>query len=263
MRKALRALCFCLLLLAAATPGTRAGAETRVLRVGTFLDNAPWQYRDGDRIVGFEADMVERIGHELGARIEWVVMPFADLFEAVERGRVDLVACSITITPERRKRFDFTQAYYDSAQGVVVLKAGPIRRIEDLGARPVAVTPGTSNEAWLRENGPRLGLGPLVPAQGVSAVLDLLTAGKVSAYFGDLPTLLHELLHRSDLAVIERIDTGDHYAMMFAKGAPLTVPVDDAITQMKQDGTMARIHTRWFGMAPDRHSSTVQVRSRG
>ncbi len=51
----------------------------------------------------------------------------------------------------------------------------------------------------------------------------------------------------------------ERYAIALAKDSPLTAKVDAAITRMKQDGTLARIHKRWFGMAPDKESATTKV----
>ncbi len=240
-----------------------AHAQLAVLRVGTFLDNRPWAFRDrGGQIVGFEVDMVARIARDLGMKPEFVSMPFKDLLPGLEAGRVDIVACSVTITPERRRAVDFTQPYYDSAEGVVVLKGAGIRNLAALRGRTVAVTPGTTNETWLRQNGSRYGFAGTIEVNGVDEALDDLSRGVADAYFGDLPTLLYALLNRPELAVIARTETGDRYGMALARGSALTERVDQAIRVMKEDGSLEAIHERWFGQPPDPNSSTVRVMPR-
>ncbi|MBS7538586.1 ABC transporter substrate-binding protein [Ancylobacter lacus] len=262
MRRAVAGVLACLWLV---LPGLAipAHAQQAVLRVGTFLDNQPWAFRDrGGEVVGFEADMIRRIARDLGMTPQFVAKPFKALLPGLAAGEFDIVACSVTITAARQRDFDFTQPYYDSAEGVAVLKTAGIHSLMGLRGRVVAVTPGTTNEAWLRQNASRYGFAGTVEANGVADALDDLSRGVADAYFGDLPALLYALLKRPELAVIARTETGDRYGMVLAKGSPLTGPVDRTIGLMKEDGTLEAIHERWFGQPPDPASSTRRVMPR-
>jgi polar amino acid transport system substrate-binding protein len=59
--------------------------------------------------------------------------------------------------------------------------------------------------------------------------------------------------------VVERIKTSDRYGIMMQKGSPNLQRVNDAITAMKEDGTLAAIHKKWLGVDPDPGTSTVTV----
>ena len=61
------------------------------------------------------------------------------------------------------------------------------------------------------------------------------------------------------LKVVETIPTGDKYGLMMAKGSPLVEEVNAKVTEMKEDGTMAKIYEKWLGSAPKEGSATVTV----
>jgi len=252
-----------LALLALSAVGGARAESAGTLRVGTYLDNKPWQFRDVDgRIVGFEVDMVDYIASHLGVRVEVAQMPFRELFGALEQNHIDIAMSSISVTSERRARFDFTQPYFDTTQAVVVLKTSRIRNLAGLAGKTVSVIPGTTSDLWVEVNKGRYRIGRVVPAVGLDEGLDNISSGKADAHIGDLPALLYRLLKRTDLAVVTRLPTDERYALMLSKGSPLTAKVDGLVSQMKQDGTLARIHEKWFGIPPESTSSVVRVTPR-
>lgn len=229
-----------------------------VLRVGIFPENRPWEFRSaGGALTGFDIELIQVIASRLGMTLTFVEMPFRQLFEDLKAGTIDVAICSITITPERQEQFDFTQAYYRTSQGIVVMRGAGIRSVRDLKGRRVSVVAGTTNEQWLSQNGPQYGFGPIVHAETIDEGLAQLASREADAYFGDLPSLLHKLLQRTDLAVIARLPTEDYYAVMLAKNSVLTGKLDGAITALKKDDTLADIHRKWFGSPPEPGSPTV------
>lgn len=256
--------CAALLAFAFIVPmGARAAtsvAAPQVIKAGTFAENRPWVFRGADgRLTGFDVDLARAVATQLGAGIDFEVMAFRDLFPALTAGRIDLALCSITITPERLKAFDFTQPYYETSQGVVVLKGSHFRSLADLGGRRVSTAAGTTNEDWLRANSARYALGAIVPVEGLEEGLALLQNQGADAYFGDLPALLYSLLERPDLAVVERLKADERYAIALPHGSALTQRVDGALAALKEDGTLAAIHRRWFGAAPPAGSPVMTV----
>jgi polar amino acid transport system substrate-binding protein len=57
---------------------------------------------------------------------------------------------------------------------------------------------------------------------------------------------------------VERIPTGEQYSMMFAKNSPLAEKVNAEITKLKEDGTLAKLHEKWFGAKADASSTTIK-----
>jgi len=245
------ALAIALPMSALALASAAAAAAPLVLKAGTFADNRPWAFRGADgRLTGFDVDLARAVATRLGTGIDFQTMPFRDLFPALAAGQIDIALCSITVTPERIKAFDFTQPYYETSQGVVVLKGSRFRSLSDLSGRRVSTAAGTTNEDWLHANSARYGLGAIVPVEGLDQGLALLQTHGADAYFGDLPALLYSLLERPDLAVVERLKVDERYAIALPHGSALTQRVDAALAALKADGTLATIHRRWFGAAP-------------
>ena len=77
-----------------------------------------------------------------------------------------------------------------------------------------------------------------------------LQAGRIDGYISDIPALLYYVKDKPQFKVVERIKTTEQYSVMFAKDAPLAAKVNDVITKMKKDGTLAG-STR-SGSAPSR-----------
>ena len=258
LRLVLPAVCWAL---ACLVPMTAVAQD--VLRVGTYPNNKPWEFHDPTgQLVGFDVDMAEAIGKRLNMKLDFKPMPFRDLFSALADGRIDVAINSITITIERAGRFDFSQPYYRTSQGIVVMKGTDIRGLNDLIGKRVAAEAGSTNEQWLTANRGRYSFGPTVPSEGMDQALVLLKAGKVDAYFGDLPALLYQLLKRPDLAVIARLPTEDSYGLLLARASPLTARVDEALSAIKKDGTLAKIHEKWFGSQPEPGSPVTTVLKR-
>lgn len=249
-----------LLLVALGSARAQAVPEPRTtLRIGTFADNRPWEFHEDGHLSGFDIDLMKVLAARLDTGVEFVEMPFAQLFTALAEGRIDAAICSITITAERRRHFDFTQPYYQTSQGVAAMKHARLRTLEDLVGKRVGTEAGSTNEQWLAENRARYGFGPTVPSEGLDAAVRQLRAGEIDAYFGDLPALLHKLLRQPDLAVMIRLPTDDQYAIALPLDSPLTARIDAALAELKRDGTLAAIHQRWFGMKPEPDSPVTTV----
>ena len=90
------------------------------------------------------------------------------------------------------------------------------------------------------------------------AMLDL-QAGRIDGYISDIPALLYYSKDKPQFKVVERIKTTEQYSVMFAKDAPLAAKVNDVITELKKDGTLAKIHETWFGTKPDEGLATSTV----
>lgn len=231
------------------------------LTVGLSYDTPPWGFIDesGD-LVGFEIDLVKAIAESLEVELEFTDIPFIDLFPAVASGRIDVAAASITITDERMERVDFSQPYYDSDQSLTAKANGKIKTLEDLADNAIGVDGGTTGEAWLEDHQEQYKVGEIVRYEGnTKSAMDDIAAGRLDGYIMDIPVGLYYSKARPELDVIQRIRTGEQYGMMFAKGNPLRDQFSEVITELKQDGTLAEIHEKWFGKAPDAETSTVVV----
>ena len=86
-----------------------------------------------------------------------------------------------------------------------------------------------------------------------------LQSGRLHGYISDIPALEYFIKGKQHFKVIERIETGERYSMMFAKSNALVQEANDVISALKQEGLIAQLHQHWFGSEPALTSSTVQI----
>jgi polar amino acid transport system substrate-binding protein len=236
---------------------TATHADT--LTVGAYPANPPWEFKnERDEFEGFEVDMIREIADRLDMELEISDMGFQALFAATSSGRIDLAISTITITNERLENQAFTQGYYDADLSLVT-RQGRLEGLDEMRDQPVGAIAASTGERWVNANTEEYGFGELrtYPTQQ-GLLLDVL-AGRIAGAIGDVTGFVFAAQEMPDLHIAEIIATGDRYGMMLPKGSELLEPINDAISEMKEDGTMAEIYERWLGQPPAEGSSTVTV----
>ncbi|MEO1104399.1 MAG: transporter substrate-binding domain-containing protein, partial [Pseudomonadota bacterium] len=109
------------------------------------------------------------------------------------------------------------------------------------------------------EHGEKYELGEMRGYDAYQQMLLDAQAGRVAAVITDLPGMLFAFTKMDGMKAGETIPTGDQYAIMLGKGSELTPKVSEAITALKEDGTLAKIHEKHFGTVPGPLTSTVKV----
>jgi polar amino acid transport system substrate-binding protein len=245
-------------LFAAALGVSKASAAE--LNVGANVGNVPWEFQDAaGKNTGFEIDLMTEVAKRLGMDVKFTNIPFAGLFAAVQSGQIDAAVSSITITKKRLESVSFAQPYYDSDQSLTVKADSGITNLAGMEGKIVGVDTGSTGDIWVTEHLAETKIGTVNKYEGLqSAMLDL-QAGRIDGYISDIPALLYYVKDKPQFKVVERIKTTEQYSVMFAKDAPLAGKVNDVITEMKKDGTLAGIHEKWFGTKPDEGLATSTV----
>ena len=81
-----------------------------------------WEYKEGNDIVGIDADISKAICDKLGYELKIEDMSFETILASVNSGKADFGAAGMTVTPEREESVDFTDTYADATQVVIVRK---------------------------------------------------------------------------------------------------------------------------------------------
>jgi polar amino acid transport system substrate-binding protein len=234
-----------------------AFADT-VLNVGAYPTNPPFETKMPDgTFQGFEVDVVNEAAKRAGMTTSIADYGFQALFAALASKRIDVAISTITITPDRLKSVSFTQPYYDSDMGVATKTGDPLKGVADLKGKSVGYLSGSTGETWIKNNQAVIGFGE---TKGYKAQLDLLldlVAGRLDAVVSDIPGMLFAFRTMKGLEVKATIKTGEQYGLMMAKDDPNLGKLNDALTAMKADGTLAKIHEKWFGAPPPAGSSTL------
>lgn len=243
---------------AAVMLGHGAAAETLV--VGAYPANPPWEFKnEQSAFEGFEVDLVNEIGERIGMDIEFQDLGFQALFAATSSGRIDMAISTITITEDRLQNQDFTQGYYDSDLALIANRDGEVSGMKDMKDKNVGVLSSSVAETWVNENIEKVGFSNV---RGYTTQQNLLLdvrTGRLDGAVGDLAGYQYAFLQMPDLEILETIATGDRFGIMMPKGSEHLEAVNAAISEIKEDGTLAMIHEKWLGMAPAPDTSTVTV----
>lgn len=243
--------------LALATLPAAAFAQ-EALRVGAYPANPPWQNQNEDgTFEGFEVDIVTEIANRMGRSVEIQPYDFRALFVATASGRADMVISSLTITDERLETQSFTQPYVEGALGIGTREGAGIDSLDDLAGKTVGAIATSFGEAYVKEREAEIGYGELRSYDTVANMLTDLQNGRVDAVVNDEVGLRYAFQQMSGLTVGGTVQTGELFAMMMPKDSPLLEEVNGHISDMKTDGTMARLYEKWLGTAPAEGSVTV------
>lgn len=225
--------------------------EDGKLTVVAELGFAPFEYMDEKtgEPVGFDVDVINAVAEKMGLTASYLPnQKFDTLVPIIKQGgKADVSIAAITITDERMESVDFSEPYLDSNQAIVVAK-GSSETEETLNdaSKQVVCQGGTTGDEWIGENLPD---AVRVPVDDVTAALTGVQTGLYQAMVVDLPVASYMLSQSfSDLQIVKEIPTGEQYGIAVSKDNPeLTQAVNKALEDMKSDGTMKEIETKWFG----------------
>ncbi len=225
--------------------------EDGKLTVAAELGFAPFEYMDEKtgEPVGFDVDVINAVAEKMGLTASYLPnQKFDTLVPIIKQGgKADVSIAAITITDERMESVDFSEPYLDSNQAIVVAK-GSSETEETLNdaSKQVVCQGGTTGDEWIGENLPD---AVRVPVDDVTAALTGVQTGLYQAMVVDLPVASYMLAQSfSDLQIVKEIPTGEQYGIAVSKDNPeLTQAVNKALEDMKSDGTMKEIETKWFG----------------
>ncbi|WP_328362165.1 ABC transporter permease subunit [Mycobacterium sp. NBC_00419] len=250
VRRALLALVLLAALVSAACGSSDTGADrissSGVLRVGTEGTYAPFSYQDPatGQLAGYDVDVANAVGERLGKKVQFVQTPWDSIFAALEANRFDVVANEVTITPERKSKYDLSEPY-SVGEGVVITRANDnsITSVDDLKGKTVGATV-TSNWAQVsRDAGAKL-----EPVEGFTQAITLLNQGRVDAVVNDSIAFHAYQAETNDQSVKIGATIGEKSEQGFAarKNSGLLPELNRALDELKADGTLAAISQKYL-----------------
>jgi len=227
--------------------GQTARAETLLVAVDTAF--VPFEFKQGDKYVGFDIDLWDAVAKELKLDYKLQPMDFNGILPALQTKNVDVALAGITIKDERKKAIDFSDGYYDSGFMLMVPANSAIKGAADLKGKSLAVKTGTSAADYAKANfaGTDLRQFPNID----NAYLELQT-GRVDAAMHDTPNVLY-FIATAGKGKVKAVGTqmmAHQYGIGFPKGSPLVPRVNGALAKIKADGRYGAIYKKWFGTEP-------------
>ena len=131
--------------------GAPAAENGRILMV-TEATFPPYEFRDGNTILGIDPEIMREVARRTGRELVIEDMSFDSVITAVVSGKADVAASGITVTPERRRKVDFSIPYVEAAQVIIVPKGSPIRKREDIRGKRIGVQHGATGDIYVTRN---------------------------------------------------------------------------------------------------------------
>lgn len=227
------------------------GSETpkeEVLKVGTNATFVPFEYKGEDgSYQGYDMDLAQAIGKELGMKVEIQNIPFDGLINALGTGQINMIASGMNITDERSKKVNFIP-YYESGLGIMVRKdnAATIQDKSGLAGKTIAVQMATTGaEAAHHIQGATV----KEYNHNSEAFLELQQGG-ADAVIADLPVIQYYLATTKDNQAILLSTILDKAPLGLAfkkEDTALQQKVEKALTSLQEKGELQKIYQKWFG----------------
>ena len=212
--------------LAASTADTAATGSFRTLQeikdsgtvnIGVFSDKAPFGYVDANGAYqGYDVYFGNRIGQDLGVKVNYLPVDPASRVAFLETGKVDIILANFTVTPERAEKVDFALPYMKVALGVVSPDSAAVTDVSQLKGKTLIVAKGTTAETYFEANAPDVTLQKYDQyADAYNALLD----GRGDAFSTDNTEVLAWALANPGFTVgIQSLGDADTIAPAVTKG---------------------------------------------
>ncbi len=233
---------------AATASGSGASGE-KVLKVGSSIDFAPFEFQDEGQAEyqGFDMDLIRAIGKEMGYKVEVSNIGFDGLIPALEAKTVNVLISGMTINDERKQKVTFSAPYYESGLTMVVREDEQnIKKFEDLKGKKVAVQMGTTSAKEVKKlEG--------VEVKELNTPADCfmeLKSGGVDAVVNDRPVndyFIQKSGQTGVKALPERLTSEDYGIAVAKDDKELAEKIDAALKKLKDSGEYDKIYAKWFG----------------
>jgi ABC-type amino acid transport substrate-binding protein len=219
------------------------------LLVGSDTSYPPMELLEGDKIVGFDVDLMNAIGDILGYKVTFVTANFDGLQPSLVSKKFDVVASAMSIDKDRAKEIAFSDGYMPADQSLTVQAASGIKTTKDLTGKTVGAQTGTTGEKWAQKN--IKGAKEIKSFPTTMEAFTALEAGQVDGIINDYAVSAYIAKDKPVMAVVETIVTKEQYGLAFNKeNTELVKKVNVALKEIKSNGKYNEIYKKWFGMEP-------------
>jgi polar amino acid transport system substrate-binding protein len=228
--------------------------------VGSDFGVAPWMVRGAGGPEGFGVELMNEIARRLKRpSVEIVDLNFSGLFAALFAKRIEFTANPLNITAERAERMLYTEPFFATGNGFIVRAADSMTGFKDLKGQALAVNRGTISDSWATANAETYGFEVQRYDNFPDSVQAVLTRRAFTA-LNEIPTTVYAASQNKAIKVGFKDYNGRNFGIAFRpESHAYRNQVEEAIECMKLDGTLARLHVKYYGAPADAGSSLTVV----
>lgn len=227
-----------------------SGGSDKVYQVGTDAAYPPFEKMEADKITGFDIDVINAVAEAAGIKIEVKNTGWDPLFDGIDKGNVDIGISAVTITDERKQKYDFSDPYFEATQLILLPEDSTITKVTDLKGKKIGVQTATTGEAVVKK-----ALGDTY--EGIKGYDDTPTAvddffnGRVDAVVADnavLQDYAKKQTGKKFKLVKDDAFEVENYGIMVKKGnTELLTKINEGLKKIQENGKLKEIHKQYFG----------------
>lgn len=215
-----------------------------ILTMGTNAAFPPYEFYDGENIVGIDAEIAELLAEKLGLTLEIVDMDFATIVTSVQTGGVDIGLAGMTVTEERLENVNFTDSYATGVQVIIVKEDSDIASVDDLDGKLIGVQEGTTGHQYCSDDYGEENVRAY--PNGATAVQNLVQ-GAVDCVVIDKQPALSFVEENEGLKILDTEYVIEDYAAAVSKeNTGLLDALNAALAELKADGSIQAILDKYI-----------------
>ena len=236
---------------AAATENTEDTAEGGTLVMATNAEFPPYEYHEGDEIVGIDAEIAAAIAEKLGMELQIEDMAFDSLIPAIQSNKADMVLAGMTVTEDRLENVNFSDSYATGVQVVIVKEDSDIKSVDDLFAEganhSIGVQTATTGDIYCTGDIEDEGLGTVERYNKGADAVQALLAGKIDCVVIDSQPAKEFVEANEGLTILDTEYAVEDYAIALNKdNTELLDKVNAALKELTDDGTIQSILDKYI-----------------
>jgi len=225
-----------------------AGAKAQdTITIATEGAYPPFNMKDASgELIGFDVDIAKALCEQMEANCEIVAQDWDGIIPGLVAEKYDAIVASMSITPERDEKVDFTDRYYSNYLRIVAKTDSGIGGQDDLQGKTVGAQRATIAASWVEDNLGRDSTVKLYDTQ--TAAYSDLEAGRLNALVSDVYPAYDWMKDKEGYEFVgERIDIDDKIAIAVREGDDdLRQKFNEALTAIRENGTYAEINEKYF-----------------
>ena len=216
------------------------------IRVATDASLIPFSYQEQGGLKGFDIDLMNAAAGRAGFKVVYLPVSFENIFDALDRGYADAAVASLSVTPERREKVLFGQAYIsDGGLALLVREGSGVRSVNDLAGKNVAVHKGTTGEQYARQ----LKELKLQAFQSDADMALAFNRGNVDAVIHD-KLILAYLINRQAFAngqLAAELNREEYAIAVSKNNKEVGDKLNKALEDLQKSGELTELKKKWFG----------------
>ena len=233
------------------TTGLSGGVQGKIT-VASNVAYPPFEFSPKGKPKGFDIDLMNEIARRAGFEVRYENVQFDSILRGLDADLFDASISAMSITTEREKQLDFSDPYFNADQALFVESDSKIKAIDDLSEATVGVQAGSTGQLKgedLYDDGQ---IGEIKQYTTIGEAFSALRAGKINGVIYDLSAANKKVTeNKGKIRYVEAIPTGEQYGIAFPKDSVLVEPVNQALSEMKEDGTYEKLYKKWIGIPPE------------